>query len=142
MFKKIPFLLWIFQLISVPVVILNAIGFFMYAVELISLFSFTNFLGTLLNLVSMVMIVIIIIGIWKKTETARIGIIIYTVIYFLGLLYGSHRAYLNMEIHQPEEMTTFLISTALQLIVFCVFLVSIIQSKKVKKYFFQDQKLV
>ncbi len=114
----------------------------MYLRELLMSFSFTNLLGTIVNITSLSLLVVIIIGIWKRKKKARIGVIVYSFLFLFGVLYGSMKAYSNMDIYQPDGLATFIIFHSIWIIAFLAFSISLVKSQKVKDFFNQNEGLV
>ena len=141
MLKRFPLLLWIFQAISFLFLVLHGFGFFLYINELLSAFTFVNFIGTFINLISFTLISLIVIGIWKRRKKARIGVIIYSFIYFGLMCFVNIKSYFT-EI--PDEAFAKIFAAVFFLLLCGAFLglaICAIKSVKVKEYFQPNSKL-
>ncbi|MFV1883618.1 MAG: hypothetical protein ACMZ7B_03940 [Balneola sp.] len=122
--------------------ILHGFGFHLYLIELQILNTFANFLGTIINLVSFLIISLIIVGIWKRKEIARKGVIIYSFIYFGLMCYVNINSYFT-EI--PDESFAKIFSAVYFTLLNGAFLglaIGVVKSVKVKQYFKPNSKSV
>ncbi|MEQ9309062.1 MAG: hypothetical protein RLN90_06370 [Balneolaceae bacterium] len=137
MMKKIPIVLWIFQLVTALIIAFNLFSLFLYFGALFESVILKNIMGTVFNSIILLAGLYLIIGIWKRNRTARIGTLIYSYgLFFFSLVFFVVACiyYTPAEIETQYRISNIIIYSILGLIILAL-PISIQKSEKVREYF-------